>query len=95
MTELQRTPLFRALYRPQMILGGERELVLLSLVLCVGLGVTSQNMVGILVSTGVWVVVIALLRLMGKADPLMSKVYLRHLQYQHYYPARSTPWRNG
>jgi type IV secretion system protein VirB3 len=31
--------------------------------------------------------------MMAKADPQMSKVYLRQLQYQAYYPARSRPFR--
>jgi type IV secretion system protein VirB3 len=27
--------------------------------------------------------------MMGKADPFMSKIYLRQLNYAAYYPARS------
>ena len=39
-----------------------------------------------------WLVVIALLRLMAKADPELSKVYLRHVKYQEYYWPYSTPF---
>ena len=35
-----------------------------------------------------------LLRLMAKADPIMARVYMRHVKYQPYYPARARPWRD-
>ena len=41
----------------------------------------------------IWIVVVGLLRMMAKADPLMRKVYLRHIRYRSYYRPTSTPWR--
>jgi type IV secretion system protein VirB3 len=40
-----------------------------------------------------WITALFLLRLMAKADPKMRQVYLRHIKYKKYYPARSTPFR--
>jgi type IV secretory pathway TrbD component len=93
MSALRRTPIHRALYRPNLILGGERELVLFTALLAGGLAVSAQNAVAAAVGAAVWLGVIPLLRMMAKADPRLSRVYLRHLRYRAYYPARSRPFR--
>jgi type IV secretion system protein VirB3 len=92
MSELRRTPIYRALHRPNLILGGERELVLFALVLFGSIAVTSLNIIAISISGLLWFIVIALLRAMAKADPYMSCIYLRQLKYKTYYDARSTPF---
>ena len=38
---------------------------------------------------GIWAGLIGVFRMMAKADPQMSKVYLRQLNYAAYYPPRS------
>ena len=38
----------------------------------------------------VWFGALAALRAMAKVDPLLSKVYLRHIRYRSYYPAHAT-----
>ena len=40
-----------------------------------------------------WLICLWFLRRMGRADPMMSKVYLRQVKYAGYYPARSRHWR--
>jgi type IV secretory pathway TrbD component len=93
MGELRRTAMHRALNRPNLFMGGERELVLTSGLLCFGLGVSSVNLVTTVVGVMLWFVIIAFLRMMAKADPLMSRVYLRQLRYRLHYPPRSRPHR--
>lgn len=93
MGELRRSPLYRALHRPNLFLGGERELVLFTAIVCAGLAVSSLNLVAGGVAFFVWVILIGLFRMMAKADPYMSKIYLRQLKFQGYYPARSRPFR--
>ena len=93
MSALRRTPLHRALYRPNLILGGERELVLITAIICGGVAVSGLNLVSAAIGVAVWLIAIALLRMMAKADPHMSKVYLRHLRFAAYYPPRSRPFR--
>ena len=85
----RRTPIPRALYRPNLILGGERELVLMSAILCGGVAVSGLNLVSGAIGLSVWLLSLAGLQLMAKADPHMSKIYLRYLRYRPYYPARS------
>ncbi len=94
MSELRRTPLYRALHRPNLFLGGERELVLISAVVCAGVAVSSLNLVAGIIGLSVWIILIGLLRMMAKADPQMSKVYLRQLDYRPYYAPRSRPFRD-
>jgi len=40
----------------------------------------------------IWIILSMLLRMMAKADPMMSKVYLRQLKYRDFYIAHSTPF---
>lgn len=93
MSGLRRTPVSRALHRPNLVLGGEREPVLITAILCAGVGASALNLVSIAIAVSVWIVAAFLLRLMAKADPYMSKVYLRQLHYAPYLPARSRPSR--
>ena len=95
MTELRRTPLHRALHRPNLLLGGERELVLTAAIFCGGLAAYTLDPVAIAIGLGVWLFAIAVLRIMAKADPQMSKIYRRQIAYQPYYPPRSRPSRRG
>jgi type IV secretion system protein VirB3 len=95
MTGLRHTPLRRALHRPNLLLGGERELVLITAILAGGLAGSALNLVAAGIGAAVWVVSLGLLRMMAKADPRMSRIYLRQLGYRAYYPARSRPDRGS
>ena len=88
---LRRLPFHRVLHRPNLFLGGEREPALLTLLIAGGLAVSGMNTVSFLVGAALWFSAIPLLRWMAKADPYMSKIYLRHIRYRGYYPARSRP----
>jgi type IV secretion system protein VirB3 len=89
MSDLRRTAIHRALYRPNLFLGGEREPVMLTAVICAGLPVSSLNLVAAAIGLGLWIALTGIFRMMAKADPYMTRVYLRHLRYAGYYPARA------
>ena len=93
MSGLRHTPFYRALHRPNLFLGGERELVMSTGILCAGLVISSQNWPATIVGLSIWGVGISIFRMMAKIDPHLVRVYLRHLKYQNYYSPRSTPWR--
>lgn len=78
-----------------MILGGERELVLLTLIVSGALAITGQNLVAFSVAAALWFGSIGVFRAMAKSDAQMSKVYLRQLKFRGYYPARSRPYRDA
>jgi len=94
METLTRTPLHRALHRPNLILGGERELVLLSGLIAGGLVISALNVIAVLVGIAVWLPCLACLRMMAAADPEMSRIYRRQLQYRAYYAPRARPFRS-
>lgn len=92
---LRITPIRRSLHRPQMILGGERELMLFSMLVTGLLTILTMNVFAITVGVIFWTICAFGLRKMGKADPQMSKVYMRQFSLQSYYPAFSKPWRQS
>jgi type IV secretory pathway TrbD component len=89
MSQLRRIPFPRTLHRPNLLLGGERKLVILLGVIAFGLILSDISPFKIILGLGIWSIGLALLRLMAKADPQLSQVYLRRLKYQRYYPAQS------
>jgi type IV secretion system protein VirB3 len=90
---LRHLPFHRVLHRPGLFLGGEREPALMTLIVAGGLAVAGMNTVSFLVGGALWFCTIPALRWMAKADPQMTKVYLRQIKYRGYYPARSRPFR--
>lgn len=83
----------RALSRPTLLIGADRELVLLTGLATVILVFVILTTASALLGTVIWIVIVGLLRMMAKADPLMRDVYLRHIKYRSYYRPTSTPWR--
>lgn len=82
------------MHRPNLLMGGERELMLFTLLITGGLAMSALNLPAFLVGGVVWICVAGALRMMAKADPMMSQVYVRSLKYRPHYPARSSAWRN-
>lgn len=93
MNELRRIPVHRALNRPNLLLGAERELLLTTGLISFTLIIVAQTWIAFLLGFGVWFLSIGFLRMMAKADPVMSSVYMRHIQYRSFYPAHSRPFR--
>lgn len=92
MIELRQIPVYRALNRPKLILGCDRELLLMSGLIVATLIFVAATIPSAVAGIAMWFVVFALLRKMGKADPQMRDIYLQHIKYRAYYPARATPF---
>jgi type IV secretion system protein TrbD len=92
---LRRTPFFRVLHRPRLFLGGEREPTMMMAIVAAGLAVSGQNLVTLIVAAVLWFGCIGVFRQVAKADPQMSRVYMRQLKYQGYYAPRSRPYRDA
>ncbi|APG87204.1 MULTISPECIES: conjugal transfer protein TrbD [Sinorhizobium] len=90
---LQRNRIHRALSRPNLLMGADRELVLLTGLAAVILIFVVLTVYSALFGIAVWVVIVGLLRMMAKSDPLMRQIYIRHICYSPYYKATSSPWR--
>ncbi|MGE4262172.1 conjugal transfer protein TrbD [Shewanella sp.] len=85
---LNRAAIFK-FNRGNLVLGGERNLVYPLCLIVIFFVVTLQSAVTLIIGLLLWVTLMPLLRMMGNADPDMSKVFRRFSQYQPYYPAHS------
>lgn len=98
MDEPRRAPIHQSLTRPLLLAGAERELVLVNgtvisaLVFGVGFHWVSLTIAALLATMGHWALTRA-----AKYEARLSQMYLRHVRYQAYYPARPlagapSPW---
>ena len=92
---LRNIPIHRAGNRPNLFMGGDRELVMFTGLLAAALIFSAQELKATIFGTLLWFTSLYLLRLMAKSDPQMRRVYMRHRRYRTYYPARSTPFREN
>src|SRR5438477_5953204 len=74
---------------PHLLLGGDRELVLVVGVRAAVLVFAVMTWWGIVAGLVLWLVAVAVLARMGKVDPLLRHVYVRHIRYRAFYPAKS------
>ncbi|MGH7841344.1 MAG: conjugal transfer protein TrbD [Candidatus Binataceae bacterium] len=85
------SPIHQSLIRPILLAGAERPLALANwitaaaLTLGTGLHWYTIAMGVFLLTLGHWALVQA-----AKFDPQLSRVYVRHIRYQDYYPSRAS-----
>ncbi len=89
---MRNVTIHQSLLRDDLVLGGERDPVLYAGVLAVIIFVNGMSLSGTGLALAVWLASLTALRRMAKADPMMSRVWLRHIRQQRYYPAHSSPW---
>lgn len=88
---LRQITIHKSLTRPILLMGVEREFMILNATLIAalvfGFGFTKIAMISavFLASFGHWS-----LTWIGKRDSFMSRIYLRHIRYQSYYQARGS-----
>lgn len=87
--ELRRIPVHSSLHRANLVMGAERELVLGSALAALLVGIGGLSLVSAGTAIVFWFCAIWALRRMARADPMMSKVWLRHVRQQVFYSARS------
>jgi type IV secretion system protein VirB3 len=75
--------------RPNLILGGDRELVLIAILTAVSLAFSLASWWGLRLSVAFWLGAVAVLQRMAKADPMLRQIYMRHIRYRPFYPAKS------
>lgn len=75
--------------RPNQLMGGDRELVLTALLITVALAFSLGTWWGLGLAVAWWVGALGVLKRMGKADPLLRQVYMRHIRYRPFYEAKS------
>lgn len=82
----RRIPIHRSLNRPTLLLGGDRELVLGAGLLAGILVFSLGTWWGVVMGIAFWLVSVGILSRLGKADPIIRPVFIRHQKYQSYLP---------
>jgi len=95
LSRLHRSRIHRALSRPNLLMGADRELVLITGLASVILIFVVLTVYSALFGIGAWVTIVGVLRMMAKSDPLMRRIYIRHISYKPYYKPTSSPWRRS
>ena len=93
MSGLRRHRVHRALSRPNLLMGADRELVLITGLASVILIFVVLTVYSAIFGVAVWIVIVRALRMMAKSDPMMRQVYLRHISYKPTYRPTTSPWR--
>ena len=82
-------PIHTAAHRRILVLGGDRELVLLAALLCAMLGIAVLTWWSVLLALLLWLASVAGLAHLARRDPLFRLVYARHLAYRDFYAAHA------
>ncbi len=85
--------LHQSLHRHNFVLGAERELAMSSALIAILVGVGGMTLIAACTASLFWICAIFVLRRMAKADPMMSKVWMRHVKQQIFYNSKSSRWR--
>lgn len=91
---MRTVPIRQSLHRHNQVFGAEREMVMFSALIALLVGVGGMTFISGVSAGLFWLCSIFVLRLMAKNDPVMSKVWIRHVKQQDYYPARGSRWRH-
>lgn len=95
MSSLQSNPIHKSANRPNLFMGGDRELVMFTALLSAILFFVVMTWFAAIIGIALWFGAVYLLRIAAANDPYMRHVYLRHIKYKKFYPARSTPFRES
>ena len=74
--------------RPHLLLGGDRDLVLFAALMSAMLIFALVTWWGIVAGIAIWIGAVAVLSRMGRFDPMLRQVYVRHVKYRAFYPAK-------
>jgi type IV secretion system protein TrbD len=89
MTDVREVPIYQSCNRPNLLAGCDREMLMLSGLLSAALVFSVATIWAVGIGLASWLAALAALTRMGKIDPMLRHVYLRHIRYQPYYPAKS------
>ncbi|MFH0754237.1 MAG: conjugal transfer protein TrbD [Candidatus Omnitrophota bacterium] len=89
MKDLKRsTPVFQSLTRPILILGGERENIIIIVFIAGAVWFSGKDWIALGIAAVVWVIGVFISRVAAKQDPYQTKVFLKSTRYESFYPAR-------
>lgn len=84
----QSTPFLQSMTKPILLLGGERENIILLACVSLSLCTVGRDVLSLILALLIWVVGIIASKLTAKIDPWATKVFLKSLLYRDFYNAR-------
>lgn len=84
-----------SLHRAPLVMGGEREPVMVSALIAFIVGAGGMTLVSAVTAFAFWLLALFVLRHTAKTDPQLLQVWLRHIKQQDFYAAQSSPFRRG
>ena len=91
--EVRKIAVHQSLPRHNFVMGAERELVMTSALIALLVGIGGLTLLSGAAAAVFWIVAVFVLRRMAKADPIMSKVWMRHVKQNDFYSAKASRWR--
>ena len=91
--EVRKIAVHQSLQRHNFVMGAERELVMTSALIALLVGIGGLTLLSGAVAAVFWIVAVFVLRRMAKVDPIMSKVWMRHVKQNDFYSAKASRWR--
>jgi len=89
MSDLKKyTPLFQSMTRPILMMGGERENIILLACLSLMIWTVGRDVFSFIIAISIWSVGWIASKMAAKTDPWATKVFIKSLSYQDFYPAR-------
>jgi len=82
------TPLFQSLTRPILMMGGERENIIMSASISMMLAVSGRDFLAVGLAIIIWLTGLFASKIVARIDPWATKIFIKSLQYQDFYPAR-------
>lgn len=91
--EVRKIAVHQSLQWHNFVMGAERELVMTSALIALLVGIGGLTLLSGAAAAVFWIVAVFVLRRMAKADPIMSKVWMRHVKQNDFYSAKASRWR--
>jgi type IV secretory pathway TrbD component len=82
------TPLLQSLVKPILLLGCERENIILLACMALSLCTAGRDVVSLILSLLIWTIGVLVSKLSARTDPWATKIFLRSLLYRDFYNAR-------
>jgi len=85
--ESVKVPLHESVTQPVLIAGGERELIIPIAFMAAITWVAGKDLLAIGLAIAIWIIGSLIAREAAKEDAQRTKIFLRHVKYQAFYPA--------
>jgi len=80
-------PFHQSLIKPVLYAGAEREMTIMMVFSSIIIWIVGKDLVSLIMAGLLWFIGMFLARMAAFIDPQLTKIFIRHMRYQDYYPA--------